>query len=178
MSRGRDAAAADQAHVFKLAVAQVAVKILALRIGGIHLCSVHLGIDVAVGDQDVEPAIVVDIDEAHTPAQQPGIHAQSRLVGAVVEGAVAEIHEEGVGIAGEIGLHNVEHAVAVVVADGNAHAGLRLAVGRVGHARLDGLILEGAVFLVHVVGGGGRVVGHVDIGPAVVVQVGHAALNA
>ena len=34
------------------------------------------------------------------------------------------------------------------------------------------MVLEGAVFLVLVEGGGGGVVGDVDVGPAVVVEVG------
>ncbi len=90
----------------------------------------------------------------------------------VVEAAVAEVLIEGVGVAGEVGLDDVEEAVAVEVADGDAHAGLGLAVGGVGDAGLDGDVLEGAVLLVLVVGGGGGVVGDVDVGPAVVVEVG------
>ena len=63
-----------------------------------------------------------------------------------------------------------QQAVAVVVADGDAHASLRLAVGRVGDARLGGYILERAVLLVLIKGGCSGVVGYVDIGPAVVVR--------
>ena len=132
-------AAADQAHVFELAVAQIAIEILALGVGRIHLRAIDLGIHVAVGDEDVEPAIVIDVDEADAPAEQARIDAEACLVGAIVERAVAEIHKERIGIAGEIGLHDIEHAVAVVIANGNAHAGLRLAVGRIGDASFDRL---------------------------------------
>ena len=93
LRRRRNAAAADQAHVFKLPVTQVAVEILALGIGGVHLGTVHFGIDVPVGYQNVEPAVVVDVDEAHAPAQQARVHAQTGLVSAVVEGAVAQVQE-------------------------------------------------------------------------------------
>jgi hypothetical protein len=108
LARCSDAAAADEAHVFKLAVAQVAVEILSLRVACIDLGAVHLGIDVAVGDKNVEPAVVVDVDEADAPAQQARVDAKACLVGAVVEGAVAEIHIEGIGVAGEVCFHNVE----------------------------------------------------------------------
>ena len=78
-----------QADVFKLAVAQVAVEIFALGVGGVHLGAVDLGIDVAVGDKDVEPAIVIEVDEADAPAEKARVDAQAGLVGAVVEGTVA-----------------------------------------------------------------------------------------
>ena len=68
--------------------------------------------------------------------------------------------------------------VAVVVADGDAHAGLGFGVGGEGDAGLDGDVLEGAVVLVLVEGGGGGVVGDVDVGPAVVVEVGGADAEA
>ncbi len=79
---------------------------------------------------------------------------------------------ERVGVAGEVCFDDVEQAVAVEVADGDAHAGLRLAVGGVGDAGFDGDVFEGAVLLVLVEGGGGGVVGNVDVGPAVIVEVG------
>ena len=63
-------------------------------------------------------------------------------------------------------------AVAVVIGGRDAHAGLRFAVGAVGHAGFDGDLGERAVVVVLVEGGGGGVVGDVDVGPAVVVEVG------
>src|SRR5581483_5931573 len=55
---------------------------------------------------------------------------------------------------------------------GNAHARLRLAVRAVGHAGLDGDIGERAVVVVLVERCGGGVVGDVDVGPAVIVEIG------
>ena len=60
----------------------------------------------------------------------------------------------------------------IVVGRGDAHAGLRLAVGAVAPAGFDGDVLERAVVLVLIERAGGGIVGHVDIGPAVVVEVG------
>src|SRR5208282_2680607 len=77
LGRRGDAGASDQAHIFKLTVAQVAVEVFAFGVGGVHLGAIHLGIDVAVGDQDVEPAVVVDVEEADAPAQQAGVDAQA-----------------------------------------------------------------------------------------------------
>ena len=160
--------------VLELAVAQIAVEILVLGVGCVHVGTVHFGVDVAVGDEDVEPAVVVHVEEADAPAEKAGVDAEAGEVGAVVEVEPAQVQVERIGVAGEVGLDDVEEAVAVVVADGDAHAGLRLAVGRVGDAGFDGHIFERAVLLILVEGGGGGVVGDVDVGPAVVVEVGDA----
>ncbi len=55
-------------------------------------------------------------------------------VGLVGEGAVALRAVEGRGVVGEVGLEEVEVAVAVVVGRGGAHAGLLAAVFVVGGA--------------------------------------------
>ena len=163
---------------FELAVAQVAVEIFAFGVRRVGVRAVHFGIDVSVGDQDVEPAVVVHVEEADAPAEVAGVDADAGEVGAVVEVEAAEVLIEGGGVSGEVGLDDVEEAVAVEVSDGHAHAGLGLAVGRVGDAGFDGDVFEGAVLLVLVEGGGGGVVGDVDVGPAVVVEVGDADTEA
>ena len=63
-------------------------------------------------------------------------------------------------------------AVAVVVAGGDTHAGLRAAVLAVGGAALHGYVCERAVVVVAVEDGRRRVGGNVDVRPAVVGQVG------
>ena len=149
-----------------------------LGIGGVGVGAVDFGVDVTVGDEDVEPAVVVHVEEADAPAEVAGVDAEAGEVGVVVEVEVAEVVVEGVGVSGEVGLDDVEEAVAVEVSDGDAHACLGFAVGRIGDAGLDGNVFEGAVLLVLVEGGGGGVVGDVDVGPAVVVKVGDATERA
>src|ERR1035438_630213 len=85
----RNTAAANETHVLKLAVAQVAVEVFALGIGRINLRSVDFGENMTVGNKNVEPAVVVDVHEAHPPAQQSGVDSEPGLVCPVVEGAVA-----------------------------------------------------------------------------------------
>ena len=57
----------------------------------VSLGLVHLGIDVAVGHQDVEPTVIVHVEEAHAPAQQAGVYAESARISAIFEDSVAEI---------------------------------------------------------------------------------------
>ena len=75
-------------------------------------------------------------------------------------------------VAREICLHEIEVAVEIVVGGGDSHAGLRLAVGAQGATGFERDVDELAIFLVLVEGAGGGVVGNVDVGPAVVVEIG------
>src|ERR1700693_2664615 len=100
-----------------------------LGIFQVGLREVYLGIDVAVGHQHVKPTIIVHVEKSHAAAEQAGVNAKSAGIGTIFEDAIAEIGVKGVGVAGEIGFHNVEIAAAVVVANGNAHARLRLGLG-------------------------------------------------
>ena len=74
-------------------------------------------------------------------------------------------------VAGEVGLENVDRAVAIVVAERDAHACLRLAVLAVRAARLHRDVLEGPVAVVPIERARVRVVRHVQIRPAIIVEV-------
>ncbi len=92
---------------------------------------VHLGIHVAVGDEDVGPAIVVEVEKFYPEAEERNADrtkaGASRQVG---ELAVAIIVIEVVGVVGEIGLDDVGPAVVIVVGGVDAHAGLLASVAR------------------------------------------------
>ena len=125
-----NARAALFGHLFKAAVLQIAVEIFVLGVFQISFRFVDLGINVAVRHQNVEPAIIVHIEKADAPTQQPRVDADAARVGAIFKCSVAQIRVERIGIAGEIGFYYVQIAVAIVIANGNAHAGLRLAFRR------------------------------------------------
>ena len=74
-------------------------------------------------------------------------------------------------VSGEIRFDDVEIAVQIVVGGGDAHARLRLAVGTERASRFDGDIFEFSVLLVLVKRARRGIVGHVDIGPAIVVEI-------
>ena len=151
---------------------RVAVKEFALGVAGFGLQLLDFRIDVAVADQNVGPAVVVEIEEAAAPAEKLRVRAEAGGEGGVFEGAAAEIVIERRSVAGEIGFHEVEIAIEIIIGGGNAHARLRFAVGTEGAAGFDGDVLESSVLLVVVERAGGGIVGDIDIGPAVVVEVG------
>src|SRR5207245_2840345 len=75
-------------------------------------------------------------------------------------------------ITGEVCLHYIESAIAIVVGDGHTHTGLRLAIGRVSDTGLDARIGESPVVIVPVKRGRTGIVCDVNVGPAVVVEIG------
>src|SRR5258708_13078293 len=126
----------------------------------------------AVADQNVRPAIVIEVKETATPPQKLRVRAQPRCKGGVLKGAGPEVVVKRGCVAGEVRLDQVEIAIEIVVGGGHAHASLGLAIRTEGTPCLDCNVFKGAVLLVVVERAGGGVVGNVDVGPAVVVEVG------
>src|SRR5579864_9272094 len=101
----------------------------------------------AVGDENIDPTVVVEVDETYAPAQEAGILAEAGLKGFILEDQIALVVVETRRIAGEVGLDYVEIAVAIVVGSRHAHSRLRFAVRAIGDTRLDGHVGESAVVI-------------------------------
>jgi hypothetical protein len=169
-------------HVLEGAVALVAVQDVLLLGGPRHVLEggapvvASLGIEVVggplgrVGHQEVEQAVVVEVEEDGglrvADVANPGAGGQ------VGEGAVAVVVEEHVAAA-RAGDEEVLVAVVVVVGKGGGHAH---AVPE-GHAGLVGHVLEGAIPLVAKERAGAQLIAEEDVvvAVAVVVPDGHAA---
>ena len=133
--------------VFESAVAEVPVHEGLLQIAISDGRAIDFGIDVAVGDDEVFPAIVVEIDKSDSPAEEM-IGGEAGALRDVLEELAVLVFEERRDVAGEIGFGDIEEAVAVVVGDGHSHTRLQLAVEVVGDAGGDGGLLEGAIVAV------------------------------
>ena len=131
----------------------------------------YLGIDVAVGDEEVLVLVVVVIEETRAKGQvgQARLGETSHSAGHG-KGAVAAIAVEGVVIVLKMGHQKIAKPVAVVVSIGNAHARLCYPLGTESRARGDAHFAEG-VALVAVEEVGRGVVGHVQVWIAVAVVV-------
>ncbi len=129
-----------------------------------------------VGDDEVQEPVVVVVEEGRAPLHV-GNAAGGRLraVGNVGE-VVAVVVVEGVVLLGEVRHVDAQPADVVVVAQGHPHASLLPAVLAHRHPHWEGDLLEGAVLLVLVEEVRAGVVGHVEVRPAVAVEVepGHA----
>ena len=125
----------------------------------------------AVADQNVCPPVVVHVEESAAPSQILRVRAQPRSEGRIFESRSAQIMIKRRRVAGEVGFHDVEIAVEIVVRGRNPHTSLRLAVGAERASRLNRDILEFSVLLILVERAGGRIVGDINIGPTVVVEI-------
>ena len=88
------------------------------------MCSLprrQLRVDVAVGDEDVLPAVVVEVEEVDAEADILAVDAETGLDARVDEARAVVAVQRG-HLFGEVGPDDVEPAVAVVVADADAHA--------------------------------------------------------
>src|SRR5256885_8104868 len=75
----RNSSAGVERDVFEVAVAQIAIEKLSLRIASFGGELFDFGIDVAVADEDVGPTVVVKIEKAAAPAEILRVFAEAGL---------------------------------------------------------------------------------------------------
>ena len=113
-----DAGSGVGGNVGEGAVAIVVIEDARFLKGAAEMLAVDFGVDVAVDEKKIGPAVVVEIEKHGAPAEIFGVEAEAGGIGDVVEGAVAVVAIERRGVVGEIGFEDIELAVAVVVGDG------------------------------------------------------------
>src|SRR6202034_3563177 len=96
-----DAGAALFGDLFEMAVLQVAVEVLVLGVFEIGFGFVDFWIYVAVRHENVEPTVVIHVEEADAPAEQARVDTNAAGISTIFEGAIAQIRVERIGIAGE-----------------------------------------------------------------------------
>src|SRR6185437_4750536 len=112
---------------------------------------IDFGVDMAVDFEEVEPAVVVVVEEAITPAYEgDGGLRDSGLVADVGEAGVTIIVVENLVVVSEIGDIEADEAVVLIIPGGNAHGGDFAAVFVKGEAGDIALVVEGAVPFVDV----------------------------
>ena len=167
----RDRRPGFRGHVLEAPVAQVPVEELRLPIGDVQLSTGQLRVDVAVGDEDIRPAVVVEVEEIDAEAEVLAVDAEPRLDARVDEaGAVVAVQRGH--LFGEVGPDDVEPAVGIVVADPDAHPGERHAVLVERRSGGNRDLAEGPVVIVAIQQARSAVAGHVDVRPSVVVEIG------
>ncbi len=167
-----EAGAFDGWHQVEFFAVDVSKEQRTLGPGGAPACAVDAGVDVAVCDDDVLPAVVVEVEEGVAPAEKgDGRFGDSHLVADVGEVCVAVVAVERVVVVGEGGVVEVDETVVPVVAEGDAHGGSLAAVFVEGVTGGVACVLEGAVAFVEIEIVRRRVVGDEEIGLAVVVDI-------
>ena len=80
----QDAGTSLICDLLKPPIAQIAIEILVLAVFQIGLRSIDFRINVSVRHEDVEPAIIIHVEEANTPSQQARIHSQAAWVSPIL----------------------------------------------------------------------------------------------
>ena len=129
----------------------------------------------AVRDDQVLVSILIDIDKLRAPGDVSGIDREPGSDGLVGEEKLAEIAvQRSRGLVDEVGADDIDLSVIVVIGRGQAHSALFLSILSIGHAGGDSHVGEGAVMIVAVKDARRGVAGDVDVGPAVVVEIGRS----
>ena len=126
----------------------------------------------SVTQQNVGPAVVVEIEEARAPAQKSRYFSQTGLKRLILKEPISGVVIQAGRIAGKVGLEHIEPAVAIVIGHCDSHARLGLSVGGVSNAGLHGGVRERSIVIVPVERRRAGIVGDVNIRPAIVVEIG------
>src|SRR5690349_7236550 len=136
-----------------------------------ELLRINLGKDMAVGHEDVEPAVIIEVKKAHPPTQELRVSPKPRLQHGIVERSIPVVVVHIRGLVGVIGLNNVEPTIAIVVPHSHSHPALGGAVLVDGTADLASDFFEGSIALVVIEAAGNGIASHIDVRPAVVVEI-------
>ena len=83
----------------------------------------------SIRHQNVQPAIVIHVEEANAPSQKARVDTHSAGISAVFKSSVAEIGVKRICVTSEVGFHHIKGTVSVVITNRNTHSRLRLAFG-------------------------------------------------
>ena len=112
-------------HVDEAAVAGVAIEQVRLPVGEVQLAPVQLRIHVTVGDEDVLPAVVVEVEEVHAKADVLPVDAEAGPEARDLERTRTVVPVQRGDLLGEVRADDVEPTVGVVVSYTDAHASER-----------------------------------------------------
>ena len=89
-----DAGAEAVRHFLKSAVAEVAIGDLALLVAGLREALADFRVDVAIGKQNIRPAVVVEVKKRRSPTEEARDLAEARLERPVLKEAFSEVAVE------------------------------------------------------------------------------------
>src|SRR5437764_5919887 len=144
------------------------------RVFYVGLHALNVGIDVAIGNENVGPAVQIVVEEKTAKAEsEQGSAADFRARGFVDEESFPFVVVEREHLVREIGDQEARKAGVIVVGGVHTHTGAGHAVFTESDSRDDGFFGEGAVAIVAIELVGLSVIRKQEIGPAVVVKIEH-----
>ena len=130
----------------------------------------------AVADEDVEQAIIVEVEDLGAEAQREKPGGKTGFGCEIFEDQPAPVAKQRIVLARKCGQENVGEAIAVIVGNFRAHSGQRLAVHIEAHARAVSDIHETTVTPIVVQEIADAIVGDENVRPAVPVDIARLQL--
>ena len=127
--------------------------------------------DRAGNNENVGIAVIVEVDQSGAPTDEAAFAAETGAKRYVFEFSLAIVAVEASGLVYEVGLHQVDVTVEIVVSDPDSHAAEWFARAAEGDAAQQSLFAKRAIVIVHQKKTGRGVAGHEDVLPAVLVGV-------
>src|SRR5437660_7847021 len=158
-------------YVFESSFGAIAIQDARLLVVRSKLVFVDFWIDVAVHQQQIRPAIVVEVHEHRAPSEVLGMQTEAGRIGSISESAIAVVAIERGAVVREIGFENVELSIAIEVGDGGPHAGLFTSVFIECRACYDCDVGKSAIVIIAIENAGRAVTRDVNVGPAIVIEV-------
>src|SRR6266550_7426972 len=109
-------------NVLEMTVPKIAIQNPRLLVGDVEFLVHDLRVDVAIGNEEVLPPIVIKIEEAYPKTQIFPIYSEAGLDAGIVKRSLPVISVQRRDLVGEIRASDVEPAIGIEIADGHAHA--------------------------------------------------------
>src|ERR1700687_3255379 len=153
-------------------VAIVAMKQDRLTVAWAGVERIHLRIDMAIGHEEVEPGVIVHVKESGAPAHVriAGL-ANARSPTYIIETLLTHIPVERIRLLLEVRDEVAEAAAMIVVSKVHTHAPKLHAFSAESHSREHADVRKRAIVIVVVEIARNRIIGHEQVGPAVIVVV-------
>src|SRR5256885_1031453 len=124
-----------------------------------------------VDKEYIGPAIVINIQEERSPAEESHIAAEARLIGYIAKGSIAVVVVERRRVVGKVCLDDVQPAIGVVVRSVGAHSRLLPPISIECHTSHQGGFFESSIVLVAEKKIRSRVASDEDVRPAIIVEI-------
>ena len=172
----RDSRSSFRGNIIKRPISVVVIQNAWLWIRAPQVLLVHFRVDVPIHNQQIGPAIVVEIQKASPPSQILSVQAQPRRERHVVKCPIPVVPVKRGGVIRKVGLEYIEPSIPIEVCHANAHSRLLASIFVIGRARADRDIGERPIVIVAKQHAGRAVAGNIDVGPTIVIEIkgGHA----
>src|SRR5579864_1725197 len=161
------------ANLYELSVSFVVEQRIDLPVMGSGRGLLHLRIHMPVGDENIQPPVVVVIEETSAETEYiPRRSGDPRFVAHLVEEPFPIVVPNVIRGTLKVGNIEIELAIIVVIAQRDAHRSHDRSPGSYGHARAETDLFESTVAFVVIEIGVQPIVRYEQIRPAIIVVVG------